>query len=96
MIIDGKIFAEWFAKAKPGDSLTYFTGKDFPVACKKKFAVGNLRDAIWEAAFERGPDGRLLDKNTLHLIQRRVGSKPEGNAVGVFEYIAIKRDGRES
>jgi hypothetical protein len=89
-----KEFNNRFAKAKPGDSIIYYTGKSFVAACEEEFAFDKLRDAIWAATFEKGPDGRLLDKNTLHLVQRRVGPKPEGNKSGIFEYIAVKRGGQ--
>jgi hypothetical protein len=92
--IDAKNFTEWFRKAKPGDSVIYYTGKSFVADCEEEFAFDKLRDAIWATAFEKGPDGKFIDRNTLHLVQRRVGPRPEGKAVGKFEYIAVKRGGQ--
>jgi hypothetical protein len=92
--IDAKELTRWFERAKGGDVIAYYTGTSLPYDCRELPAVENLREAVHETAFERGPDGRLLDKNTLHLVQRRVGPKPEGNKSGIFEYIAVKRGDR--
>jgi hypothetical protein len=91
-------FTNWFAKAKPSDSITYYSGPSFVAACEEDVALFKLRDAIWAAGFEKSPREnnnsiQLIDKNTLHLFQRRIGPRPEGNAVGIFEYIAGRRRG---
>jgi hypothetical protein len=88
-------FTAWLAKAKPGEKLVYYLGHSFITDCEKKHALDKLRDAIQAAAFEITRLENCVthwgDKGTLHLVQHRVGPRPEGNAIGLFEYAAIKR-----
>jgi hypothetical protein len=88
-------FAAWFTRSKPGDAITYFSGPSLTVACEEDHAIEKLRDEICKLGFDAVPrqDGnsiRLVDRGEMHLVQRRIGQKPEGNAAGAFEYIAIK------
>jgi hypothetical protein len=92
--IDAKEFNNWFAKAKPGEPIIYYGGKSFIADCEKFPALEKLRDTIWNAGFEVShvaSEIKFVDRKTLCLVQRRVGPKPEGNKVGVFEYVAVKR-----
>jgi hypothetical protein len=88
-------FTHWFATAKPGDKIIYYSGSSFVEACEKNLAIDKLRDAIWTAGFEKiqhaGERIHLIDKGALYLVQRRIGPKPEGKACGTFEYLAIRR-----
>jgi hypothetical protein len=94
---DAKEFNAWFAKARPGDRISYYVRKSLIEDCNKLPALERSRDAIWQAAFEVSVSDNKIrwhDKKTLFLVQRRIGPKPEGNAVGVFEYIVIRRGGQ--
>jgi hypothetical protein len=97
MTINDKEFNNWFAKAKPGESITYYSGKSFVADREKEYALNKLCDAILGVGFEVSVLQSKIhwaDKGTLCLVQRRVGPRPEGNAVGTFEYIAVKRGGQ--
>jgi hypothetical protein len=93
-------FTKWFANAKPGERIIYYTGKSFIADCEEIHALDRLRDAVWAAGFEVFPRHEskiiLIDKKTLHLMQHRVGPKPEDNKSGIFEYVAINRGGGRS
>lgn len=72
----------WVADARPGDSITYYTGhlsrdrlphkEGYSEPMRRK--IGELGNAAWMLGAE----------NWVHLIQRRV-------AMGCWEYIAVRR-----
>lgn len=72
----------WVADAKPGDSITYYTGhlsrdrlphKDgYSEPVRRK--IGELANAAW----------MLGDENWMHLVQRRV-------SYGCWDYIAVRK-----
>lgn len=84
-------FADKFSAAARGDNVVYHVGhkgRDLePQREEKEEYLARTRRILDVFDFA----WRLYKDGHASLVQRRIGARPEGLAIGVFEYIAQKR-----